>query len=94
MSGGSYNYLCHQDFPEICEKRSDLADMRDRLTELGFTDAAKETESVILMIDSFQVRIEARIERLTNVWHSVEWFDSSDSGLGTVEQAIKEYQEK
>lgn len=93
MSGGSYNYLCIKDFPEICEKQSDINDMVDRLIKLGYIDAAKETESVNLMIDAFQVRIEARLERLQKVWHAVEWFDSNDWGIEDVKKAIKEYRE-
>jgi len=91
MSGGSYNYLCYQEFPDIFLKQSDLRDMADRLTELGYKDAAKETEKLMLDIDAIELRIEAKIERLQNVWHAVEWKDSGDSGIEQVEKAINEY---
>ena len=94
MSGGSYNYLCFKEAYEIHEHRQDLTDMRDRLTQLGFLDAAKETESILLILDSFEVRIQARIDRLKDVWHSVEWKDSADSGIEAVEEAIKKYREQ
>ena len=51
MSGGSYNYLCFKEAYEIHEHRQDLNDMRDRLIQLGFLDAARETESILLILD-------------------------------------------
>jgi hypothetical protein len=75
------------------ERITDLSEMRDRLTEMGYLDAAKETESILLMITAFKVRIEARMERLSNVWHSVEWKDSGDFGMDAVEESIKKYRE-
>ena len=91
MSGGSYNYLCYKDSDDIWGAIKDLKSMRERLTELGFLDAATETESVMLMLDSFTVRLEARIDRLNEVWRSVEWMDSGDSGIESVEKAIEQY---
>ena len=91
MSGGSYNYLCYEDGFEIHNKRQELNEMRDRLTELGYLDAAKETESILLMLDSFEVRIQARIDRLKDVWHAVEWYDSCDYGKDSVDESIEKY---
>jgi hypothetical protein len=93
MSGGSYNYLYCKGSDDINESRQDIKDMRDRLIELGHKDAAQETESVLLMMDSFEVRINARLNRLQDVWHSVEWYDSSDSGIEAVNESIKKYHE-
>lgn len=93
MSGGSYNYLCYKDSDNINESRSDINDMRDRLTELGYLDAAKETESVTLMLNAFEVRIQARIERLSEVWRAVEWCDSGDSGEDSVKKAVDKYRD-
>lgn len=94
MSGGSYNYLCYQDWPEIVNKTPDMSEMVDRLISLGYKDAAKETESIILILENIQTRIEARLERLQPVWKAVEWYDSSDYGLDSVKEAIKEYREE
>lgn len=93
MSGGSYNYLFLQDYPEICEKQADLADMRDRLIALGYEDAAKETESILLLMESFRIRLDTRLDRLKPIWEAVEWADSGDSGLEDVQKAIDEYRE-
>lgn len=94
MSGGSYNYLCYKESHDIHEKRSELASMRDRLTELGYLDAAKETESILLILDSFHVRLQARIDRLSPVWRSVEWCDSGDSDLSEIALAITDYRDQ
>lgn len=68
--------------------------MRDRLIQLGHIDAAKETESLILMMDAYRVRMEVRIERLCDVWKAVEWMDSNDWSIGQVNEAIDEYRLK
>ncbi len=91
MSGGSYNYLCYKDSDNINEAREEINQMRDRLTGLGFLDVAKETESVLLMLDSFEVRLQARLDRLNSVWRAVEWMDSGDSGKDSVEKAVNKY---
>ena len=91
MSGGSYNYLYCKDSYDIHERRNELNEMRDRLTELGYLDAAKETESVTLMLDSFEVRLQARLDRLNQVWKSVEWCDSGDSGEDYVKDEVEKY---
>jgi hypothetical protein len=68
--------------------------MRDRLTEEGYLDAAKETEEVILVINSFNVRMQARLERLSQVWRAVEWCDSGDSGKEYIKTEVEEYRKK
>lgn len=93
MSGGSYNYLCYKESYDIHERKEELNQMRDRLIELGFTDAAGETESVLLMLQSFEVRLQTRIDRLKDVWRSVEWMDSGDSGLDGVQYSVEKYRE-
>ena len=93
MSGGSYNYLCYKESYDIHERIDELNQMRDRLIELGFTDAAGETESVLLMLRSFEVRLQTRINRLKDIWRAVEWMDSGDSGLDSVKKTIDKYRE-
>ncbi len=93
MSGGSYNYLCYKNSQEIggYEALEEMEKMRDRLVALGYPDAAKETEQLRLAINSFHVRMDACLERINEVWQSVEWYDSGDSELKEVNEAIKKY---
>jgi hypothetical protein len=93
MSGGSYNYLCYKESYDIHERKEELNEMRDRLIELGFADVAGETESVLLMLKSFEVRLQTRIDRLKGVWRAVEWMDSGDSGIEYVEDSVNKYRE-
>jgi len=91
MCGGSYEYLCYKD-PDDLIHRIDLIDnMKNRLIELGYLDAAKETESIKLIINQFTVNMGARLDRLSEIWRAVEWMDSGDSGIERVEEEIKKY---
>ena len=91
MSGGSYNYLYQQAGYEIlsCSHDDELQRMADRLAELGYADAAKETLEVLLEARIARNRIDTRIKRLQGVWHAVEWKDSYDGDH--VAEAIAEY---
>ena len=91
MSGGSYDYLCFKDAYEISNYREQLCKMRDKLTELGFKDAAKETESILLILDSFEVQVQARIDRLHLLWQAIEWEQSGDYGMEDVIKAVHIY---
>lgn len=93
MSGGSFDYLCTKDYNDLCNQQAIISEMRDKLTEMGYEDAARETESVNLIIDAFRVRMETRLKRLSNVWHAVEWYVSHDYGRDQVEKAIEKYRE-
>lgn len=94
MSGGSYDYLCFKDTDDLFNFRHQLHNMRDRLTDMGYMDAAKETESILLILDQVEVRLQARLDRLSPIWHAVEWYDSNDWGKESVEEAIKKYREE
>lgn len=91
MSGGSYNYLCHKDSESILTNDDALEFMRDRLISLGYVDAAKETEYILLIMDQYRVEVDARLERLNKVFRSVEWMDSGDAGIEELEESIKQY---
>ncbi|MFJ2650849.1 hypothetical protein ACIO1C_29540 [Streptomyces sp. NPDC087420] len=95
MSGGSYNYLCWaSDLEEINNKRYALREMADRLAGLGYaTDAAAETEELLVMLQQWEIRAEVRIKRLSDVWHAVEWWDSADSSEESVREALAKYRE-
>jgi hypothetical protein len=93
VSGGSYNYLClAQDIGDLITHEGDLRDMADRLVGLGYAqDAAKETEELICMLNQAKMRISTRMQRLHDVWRSVEWMDSGDSGEEAVKKSLQRY---
>ncbi len=91
MSGGSYNYLFCADFPDIVNKISDLENMRDRLSELGFKDLARETNAILEDSREMQRKMEERLSKIQNVWRSVEYYDSADSGLDNVNEEVIKY---
>jgi hypothetical protein len=91
MSGGSFNYLCFAEPDDIFRKREDLRNMVEALAELGHADAAKETESVILVLNHFEARMRARMDRLHDIWRSVEWVRSGDSAPSVINDAVTAY---
>lgn len=90
MSGGSYNYLCFMEPDQISQHYADLAAMRDALAD-DYPDAAKETETVRLIWNQFEVLMRARLDRLSPVWKAVEWTHSGDTGPDAIKDAIAEY---
>ncbi len=91
MSGGSFNYLCFAMPSDLFEKRGDLKDMVDELSGRGYIDAAQETETISLILDHFQVLMQARLDRLCDVWQAVEWHVSGDYSKDQVETEIAKY---
>ena len=92
MSGGSYDYLCLKDSDTLLEMKHQIEAMSARLAGLGYAeDAALETEDVLLTVRQFENRMQARIDRLRDVWRAVEWWDSGDSGEDSVKAALEEY---
>jgi hypothetical protein len=92
MSGGSYEYLCWKQPRELLAKQDAVQQMADRLAGLGYArDAAKETQAFLLTLRQFENRIEAMQDRLSDVWHAVEWWDSGDSGEDGVRAALAKY---
>ena len=87
MSGGSYNYLCHADSSDIGNSTEDLQKMSNRLIELGFPDVATDTQSVLNHLKE----ISNIIDKISEVWKSVEWMDSGDWGIEDVYIEIAEY---
>jgi hypothetical protein len=96
MSGGSYNYLAEHQPGHLEARRGSIEAMRDRLTELeaegvpGAARAARLTRYVLIHLDL----AEQRAQELADVWHAVEWRDSSDWGDDTMRQVLAEWQAK
>ena len=81
MSGGSYDYLCFQEF---LVNEDQLLKMGDRLNELGYFSAADETYRII----SFLKEIDSN-DKLREAWRAVEWLDSSDHSRKYTEEVIE-----
>lgn len=97
MSGGSYDYLCFKDAPELCEghHQANIEAMSQRLAGLGYAeDAARETEELLLIIRQSMIRIQVRAQRLSELWRAVEWWDSGDSGEDGLKESLVRYREK
>jgi hypothetical protein len=95
MSGGSYNYLYGAtSLDELLAKRHVLQEMADRLAGLdeaefpGATAAARETAYLLNLLRVWDNHTEARTRLVSDVWHAVEWWDSSDYGPDQVREAL------
>ncbi len=94
MSGGSYNYLCFRSANELfsLSTQEDLSAMSDRLAALGYAqDAARETEELLAIVRQATIRLQVRIDRLSNLWRAVEWVDSGDSVEDQIRDALAAY---
>jgi hypothetical protein len=101
MSGGSYSYLFVKDAgssngPDrsmsIWDAEGEVERMAARLAALDYAeDAARETEELLLIMRQARVRVQARLHRLSGVWHAVEWCDSGDSGEDGIKASLEKY---
>ena len=87
MSGGSYNYLFHADSGNIGNKTEDLTDMVNRLNELGYEQVSKDSQ---IILDTVK-KLDMMIDKISNVWKSVEYMDSGDWGIEDVKDEIEKY---
>lgn len=91
MSGGSHNYLCFAEFPEIMQRTADMEEMEQDLIELGYVDIAKDVRRLIEYCKSAEVRIGVLLERIGDVFHDVEWYHSGDIGKETLIKRLEQY---
>lgn len=87
LSGGSYNYLCHQLDARNHLDLADLEAMRDRLDELAPGSAAARDTAALHAALTAPV-----VAGLTEVWHDVEWFDSGDYSEDQARAEIAKYE--
>lgn len=95
MSGGSYNYLCGAlDLEDLLSKRRDLEEMANRLETLsevefpGCTAAGKLTRELLIKIELWESHATITAGLLSDVWKSVEWWDSNDWGPEQVRKEL------
>lgn len=79
MSGGSFNNLYLLDIDYLINNQSIIQRMADALAEIGYaSDAAKETEELLLTLRQFENRLEVMKKRLSPVWEAFEMWKSQD----------------
>ena len=91
MSGGSHNYLCFANMPDIISRTTDMEEMEQSLIELGYTDIAKDVRRLIEYCKSAENRIGVLFEQLEDVFHDIEWYHSADIGEETLIKRLEKY---
>ncbi len=94
MSGGSNNYLCFAEMPDIITRTDDMEMMEDTLNELGYTDIAAEVHELRIACLDAIAKISFRFDKLAGVFHDVEWYHSADIGKETLLARLSDYRMK
>lgn len=91
MSGGSFNYLCFSELPEIMCRTDELEQMEQTLIEKGYEDIAKDVHRLAEYCKSAKVRIGVLFEQLNSVLHDIEWYESGDIGDESLKETLEKY---
>ena len=91
MSGGSHNYLCWAEMPDIIGRTADMEEMEQTLIQMGYSDIAKDVRRLIEYCKSAEIRIGVLFERLENVFHDIEWYHSADIGEESLIKSLEQY---
>lgn len=91
MSGGSFNYLCFTEVPDLFHKIDDMEEVEQVLIKMGYTDIAKDVRRLIEYCKSAEIRISVLFEQLNGVFHDVEWERSGDIGTKTLIERLEKY---
>ena len=94
MSGGSLNYLYCKDPCELYDHISDLEQAENYLLSEGYMDVARDVRRLIEYVITSRNRIDVLQENLKEVFKSIEWYQSADSGKDRVERAVEEYRNR
>lgn len=91
MSGGSFNYLCYAEMPDVLGRTADMKDMERVLIALGYNDIAKDVRRLIEYCKSAENRISVLFEQLEDVFHDIEWERSGDIGKDSLINTLEKY---
>lgn len=91
MSGGSFNYLCCKDVPDVFNYVRDLEEMEQFLISDGHIDIAKDVRRLIEYVRSAEIRIGVLLESLNKVFHDIEWYVSADIGKERLLKTLEDY---
>ncbi|MNL35836.1 hypothetical protein D3C87_1578880 [compost metagenome] len=61
--------------------------MIERLKELGFYDIARESQLVLEHVK----KTDTMIDKLSEIWKAIEWIDSGDWDLQSVNEEIAKF---
>lgn len=91
MSGGSLSYLYNKQFPEVCNYIGEMKKVEKELISQGYTDIARDVRRLIEYCLTAENRISVLFDNLSDVFHAVEWYYSSDYGEKDMLEAFDEY---
>ena len=91
MSGGSFNYLCYAEMPDVLGRTADMKDMERVLIALGYNDIARDVRRLIEYCKSAENRIGVLFEQLEDVFHDIEWERSGDIGKDDLFNTLEKY---
>lgn len=95
MSGGYYDYASGAgDLDDAMRKRRQLQEIADALIATdgwGGEDAGADLQSVLAYIAHVDRQVTARLKRLADVMHAVEWRQSGDYLDSQVRAALLRY---
>ena len=94
MSGGSFNYLCFSELPEILSRTDELEQIEQILIEKRYEDIAKDVHRLVEYCKSAKVRIGVLFEQLNSVLHDVEWYYSGDIGDESLKETLEKYRNR
>lgn len=91
MSGGSLSYLYNKQFPDVCNYIGEMKKVEKELISQGYTDIARDVRRLIEYCLTAENRISVLFDNLSDVFHAVEWYYSSDYGEKKMLEAFDEY---
>ena len=91
MSGGSLSYLYNKQFPEVCNYIDEMKKVEKELISQGYTDIARDVRRLIEYCLTAENRISVLFDNLSDVFHAVEWYYSSDYGEDTLIKELDRY---
>lgn len=61
------------------------------LSAEGFKDAAREIETLRVLLKRYEVILETRIDLVRGLLHAVEWYLSCDYGKDTLKEEVEKW---
>lgn len=89
MSGGSFDYASlANDLSDLVDKKAQYREIGEAFEAEGWDDIAAEIFGMLDVLSLLDRRIQARLTRLYDAAHAMEWWRSGDYGKERVEQEV------